>query len=455
MKTMKLGIAITARDTFPPRKNAAVNAERIRARLKEILQGFPFVECVWADPLLEDGMLTSAEEARRAADYFLAEKVDALFVPHANFGQEEAMGILSEALRVPVLLWGPRDGSPEPGAPFRETDTQCGLFATTRLLTRYGVPFTYLRNCWLDSKELETGFLQFLRVASVVRQFRHLRILQLSTRPRQFMSVMVNESELIERFGIQVIPMESTEIVAEVQRFIDEKEEASRLLSQWDAQGIALRSMEEQQKLAMASIVLAIRSLADKYGCSAVASECWSLLRTHFHISGCFAFGYLSQLGLPVCCENDIHGAISSILAQAAALYQTPSFLADITVRHPQNDNAELLWHCGPFPPMLAKGRAEVSEGKGEYQLKDGPLTLVRFDADHHEYRLLAEECETTDGPATTGNYVWIQTQDWGKWEDKLMYGPYIHHIAGVYGSYKEVFREACKYMGVTYDHVF
>ena len=170
---------------------------------------------------------------------------------------------------------------------------------------------------------------------------------------------------------------------------------------------------------------------------------------------GCFAFGYLSQMGLPVACETDIHGAISSVLAQAAALYETPSFLADITVRHPQNDNAELLWHCDPFPYVLSKDRPCVNSGKGQYELKNGELTLVRFDTDHDEYYLLAEECETTNGPATDGNYVWIQTQDWGKWEDKLMYGPYIHHIAGVYGSYKAVFHEACKYMGIIHDHVF
>jgi len=142
-------------------------------------------------------------------------------------------------------------------------------------------------------------------------------------------------------------------------------------------------------------------------------------------------------------------------VAQAAALYETPSFLADITVRHPQNDNAELLWHCGPFTYELAIDKACVNAGKGQYELKEGKLTLVRFDTDHNDYYLLAEECETTSGPATDGNYVWIQTQDWGKCEDKLMYGPYIHHIAGVYGSYKEVFHEACKYMGVIHDSVY
>ncbi len=458
MRKIKLGIVLTARDTFPPRDMAAENAVRIRVRLENIFEKMPFVECVWAEHLLEDGMVTGIEESGKVADFLREQKVDALFVPHANFGQEEAVGIIANALRVPTLVWGPRDGRPDEVTVIRDrnlTDTQCGLFATTRLLMRYGVPYTYLRNCWLDSEELENGILQFIRVASVVKQFRNLRILQLSTRPRQFLSVKVNEGELLERFGIHIVPIESTEIVSEINSYIKEKSRAEELLQKWEEEKVLIKGMGEEDKLSMASIVLAIRHMAEKYRCSAVASECWALLRSHFKVSGCFAFGYLSQLGIPVTCETDIHGAISSILAQAAALYETPSFLADITVRHPQNDNAELLWHCGPFPYELAKDKACVNAGKGQYELKEGKLTLVRFDTDHNDYYLLAEECETTSGPATDGNYVWIQTQDWGKWEDKLMYGPYIHHIAGVYGSYKEVFHEACKYMGVIHDSVY
>jgi hypothetical protein len=47
--------------------------------------------------------------------------------------------------------------------------------------------------------------------------------------------------------------------------------------------------------------------------------------------------------GVAVACETDIHGAISSVIAQAAAGWKSPSFLADMTVRHPDNENAELL----------------------------------------------------------------------------------------------------------------
>jgi hypothetical protein len=29
--------------------------------------------------------------------------------------------------------------------------------------------------------------------------------------------------------------------------------------------------------------------------------------------------------------------------------------VADFTIRHPENDQAELLWHCGSFPVGIAK----------------------------------------------------------------------------------------------------
>lgn len=456
MKKLKLGIVITARDMFPPRANAARAAEQIRTRLNDIFAKIPQVECVYADHLLEEGLLTSTADAYKAADYFIEQHIDALFLPHANFGQEEAVGIVAAELRVPTLIWGPRDGSPVEGEDFRETDTQCGLFASTRVLLRNGLPYTYLRNCWLDSKELDDGIDNFVRAAMVVKQFKGLRVMQISTRPWQFLSVKVNEGELMEKFGIHIVPIESTEIVEEINKYLKNDAEIDKLLARWKEEGITTDAIAPEKVRGIAAQVLAIWNLAQEHQCDTVACECWKLLRTHFDVTPCFAFGYLSQMGLPVSCETDIHGAISSILAQAAALYETPSFLADITVRHPYNENAELLWHCGPFPPVLAKDEAQLNErGSGQYELKQGELTLVRFEVDHSKYVVLAEECGTTEGPWTRGNFIWIDTPDWGKFEDKLMYGPYIHHIAGVYGAYKAVFHEACKYIDVTHDTVY
>ena len=35
-----------------------------------------------------------------------------------------------------------------------------------------------------------------------------------------------------------------------------------------------------------------------------------------------------------------------------------------------------------------------------------------------------AGEASTTDGPETTGTYVWMETDNWQRWEEKLMFGP-------------------------------
>ena len=82
----------------------------------------------------------------KIAEKFKAEKIDGLFLPHCNFGTEYECARLAKELGVPVLLWGHLDERPEPNGT-RLRDTQCGLFATGKVLRRFGVPFTYMTNC--------------------------------------------------------------------------------------------------------------------------------------------------------------------------------------------------------------------------------------------------------------------------------------------------------------------
>ena len=87
------------------------------------------------------------------------------------------------------------------------------------------------------------------------------------------------------------------------------------------------------------------------------------------------------------------------------------------------------------------------------WEIKGGDVTVVRFDGDNGEYRLLVGEAEGTDGPKTGGSYLWIKGKDWAAWEHKLVKGPYIHNVAGIHGKYAEILAEACKYIpGVTVD---
>jgi hypothetical protein len=144
------------------------------------------------------------------------------------------------------------------------------------------------------------------------------------------------------------------------------------------------------------------------------------------------------------------------VLTQAAAFGKSPPFFPEFTNRHPSNDNAELLWHCGPFPYALKAPDVTgfVNEvGKGQWRLKDGDITLCRFDGAGDDYRLVVGEGHTCEGPETESTYLWFETDNWDRWEEKFILGPYIHHLAGVYGHFGRILAEAVKYMpGVTLD---
>lgn len=205
-----LGYVPVRRDMFPAQAATAME-KKIRARVKDILSQQHDVQLITIDAIVPDGILWSNACVEKIEALFRAKKVDAVFFPHCNFGQEEPVAQLAQRLNLPVLLWGPRDPAPE-GESFRVFDTQCGLFATSKALTRAHVPFTYIENCWLDAPVLEEGIDQFLRVASVVKAMRHMRVGQFGMRPRQFLSVKINESELMEKFGIEITPIWTEEV---------------------------------------------------------------------------------------------------------------------------------------------------------------------------------------------------------------------------------------------------
>lgn len=417
---------------------------------------FPAKTLMWGKRVIEmpaDKVMTDYSDGVMVAEYLKEQKVDALFFAFLNFGQEEAVAKVAKELNVPVLVWGPRDPMPD-GIKGRPLDTQCGLFAATKVLQRYGVKFTYIENCAPTDKAFAEGFKQFISTANIVKNFRGARVAQISVRPSQFMSVIVNEGELLEKFGIEIVPITATTVSNTAEYILEHrKDEVDALVA--DIEKTIDMSRLGEKKYATAAFELALMDICRDHGCNALACECWSSFRSLLGIGVCFVLGDLNDRGLPAACETDVHAAISALLAIGAAGNKQPSFIADLTIRHPEDDNCELLWHCGPFAKSLKKEGAEgyiVEGGQGYYPIKNGEMTTIRFDGVGGEYKLFIGKGEGIDGPVTNGNYVWLKVDDWVKWEKKFMYGPYIHHLIGVYGDYTEALKDACRYIGVTVD---
>lgn len=450
MKKIKLGFAPTRRSIFSA-PDAIKYAGLTRERLKELQ--VDFVDIL---DINEEGLLYDDADMEKIAEKFRMEGVDGLFLPHCNFGTEYVCARLAKKLNVPVLLWGPRDERPDESG-IRLRDSQCGLFATGKVLRRFQVPFTYLTNCRLTDPEFEQGIQRFLAVCNVVKVFRNTRILQIAPRPFDFWSTMCNEGELLEKFNIQLSPVPMPELTARMKKVKEEGTEVLQVMAYChEHMKIAIKEEELEH---VAALKIAMKQLAQEYGCNAIAIQCWNALQDEIHIMPCAANSLLNEEGIPVVCETDIHGAITAVMVEAAGMDEARSFFADWTVRHPDNDNAELLQHCGPWPisvlqekPVIGYPLAFDHPGAVEALAKHGTMTLCRFDGDNGEYSLLLGNAKGVEGPYTKGTYVWIEVENWKRLEEKLVCGPYIHHCVGIHKDVVPVLYEACKYIGVKPD---
>lgn len=450
-RPLRLGFMPTRRRFFS-REDSIKYKELIFAKIRELAPRIELIDIQW---LNDEGLLRDVEEGQRVARHFIEKEVDAIFCPHCNFGTEDAVVLATKKIGKPVLLWGPRDEAPSADGE-RLRDSQCGLFATSKVLQRFGVKFSYIINSRLDTPVFANGFMNFIRAANAVRYFQGARIGQVSTRPRDFYSVVVNEGELTEKFGIQIVPIDLSKIIAEVRSSLKSpsgqlKETAAAMSRTADFSGV---SKELPLKLAALKLAVGKWSAAENLG--ALAFQCWDALQEELQLCSCFVHAELTDGGLPVACETDVHGALSSLLLQACGHFEQPTFFADLTIRHPENDNAELLWHCGPFPASLAEGKGKINrhfvlpshaEGVCNWKLKSGHVTVSRFDGVNGKYSLFCGEGNTVDGPFNQGTYTYLEVKDWPMWEEKLIYGPYIHHVSCAYGSFAPALYEAARHI--------
>lgn len=459
-KKVKLGLLCTRRnidsDFFCNVDIAGKNRDDVKQKLDEF-----GIEYVSIDHLVPNGMIKQGSDARKVADYFIEQKVDAVFAVQCNFGTEDAVAKVCKWVGKPALLWAPRDPAPDPAHEYgRATDSQCGIMATGKVMRQFGAPFSYMTNCWIDDETFERGLKTFMRVAAVVKAMTNLRVGLVSNRPPEFWSVKCNEMQLLERFGVEVEPVTLIELEQRHKKILAERRnELDAIVAEYKENCCVC--VDEESLYKTASLKTAMKEWAIEKNLSAIASSCWGPMRDMAGIASCFVFGELTCEGIPTVCEGDVNGAITCILAEAATGWEKTSFFADITQRHPTNDNAELFWHCGVFPRKVAtcackpaiKGNFdEHRPSVGGFRIEDGDVTLLRFDCSEDEYTLLITEGKTVDGPETGGTYGWVEFKDWPAIEHKVVCGPYIHHVAGVHQQVAEVLYEACRYLKIKAD---
>lgn len=416
------------------------------------------VRYVDLEGVLPDGLVKDQAHVDAAVSHLRGAGADCVFMPHCNFGTEGAVGAIARNLGVPVLLWGPRDEAPLPDGR-RLRDTLCGLFASTKVVRKVGAPFTYIENCRLDEPALQQGVDTFLRAVSVADIFRTgVRIGLVGNRIDFFWTTIINESELLRRFKIEVLPFDMVEFIRGAKERVrdNRKQYQDQVNELRRAAGVEGFDGNDEPLINVFAVADHLRRIGSDHGLDGFAFRGFMSIVDEMG-SYCSHAESLVSEDYPFGYECDIHGAISDLILRRASLGAGPGYLAEFTVRHPTNDNAVLLWHEGaPLSLCHPDDRPKLGHhwilpsplsGMSHFRLKDGPITVARFDGEDGEYQLAFGEGRTTDGPHTLNNYCWMEVNDWPRWERVLMEGPFIHHVAMAYGRYAEALREACKYI--------
>ena len=457
---VKVGLAPMRRDVTP--RPGIFNWEKAEERghriVKYIEEHFAsdnvrFVDLKGINPV---DVMYNEDDAEKVIERFRAEKVDAVVIINCNFGNEEIAAQVAGALNVPTMIWAPMEDEFLPDGS-RFCDSQCGMFGVSRILQRSNIPFTYVETCHVEDDVFKAGFEKFVSVACMVKNFRGMRIAQVGMRPKPFTSVIFNEGELMQKFGIRVIPVNMAVVIDKYNRILKERdaeleEGAKLLLSRYEMDELTPPLLKK-----VYAFVLLYQEIFAEYRVQAVSAECWTAMQLGVGAMPCTAYSVLADMGYVISCESDLHGAISMAMLSCASLGRKIPFFGEFTVRNPENRNSELLWHCGPFAYSLKKEGCPCKNVNMRqwFQVKDGHYTITRFDQDNGDYMMLAGQFDSTTGPYTFGTYLWAQFDDLSKWERKLVEGPYIHHMAEIEGDYTEELKEFSKYVpGLKIDTV-
>jgi L-fucose isomerase-like protein len=432
------------------------DALRIKREIQEKLRVW---QVAWVDleNVLPDGIVRDQKHVEPVVRYFQEQQIDALFIPHCNFGTEGAAGMIAARCGVPTLLWAPRDEAPlSDGTRLR--DSLCGTLATSGVLHTMRVRFSYINNCHVDDDEFRRGVDRFLRAARVVKRLRSMKIGQVGQRIDFFWSTIANECDLLQRFGIQVLPIDLVDMCRTVRRLTEANRTAYRKELKEYKEWICFNHYRDDDDIlynfALRDVLL---EAARENDLDCLCFQDFSSIPNEFNSFLNFGCCLIADAGYPIAPESDLYGAISSVLVEAASSGDEPSFLPEPTIRHPENDNAVLLWH-GHAPLSLRDPQSSVKidrpwilkdlpTGGVHFKLKEGPLTVCRFAGDSSGYRIGYGEGRTLEGAYTQEFYTWMEVDDWPTWERQLVYGPYIHHCSCSYGHCADVLEEACRYI--------
>ncbi len=387
--------------------------------------------------------LTDLAAAQTAAAELAATSVDLLLVFQATFADSTMTVALTDKAEAPIFLWA----VPEPWTGGRlRLNSLCGINLAGHALTLRQRKYEYAYGLPQDPTVIQK--IRVLAAAGALRRrLKSARLGVVGEHPVGMDSCHLDEPQLHELFGIEILRIEMAEVFARARAISATTLDQTR--ARLDLRLDNLSTLEQVPLRGTLSVYNALKEIALEQKLDGLAVRCWPEFFTEM---GCAACGAMSMLSdgfgdatpLPCSCEADINGTVIQLILQL--LSETPAFGTDMVGVDVDRDRIA-LWHCGLAPLSMADPAVQPQGGIHsnrrlplvmDFPLKPGAVTVARLSQATGKLRLvlgkgeMLAEAKPFSGTAGTLKLA-CPAQDF---LDQLMHAGLEHHISLTYGDY-------------------
>ncbi len=415
------------------------------------------------------GMVSNLDEGEAVAEYFRSQRVDGVILCPLDFGDERSASKIVEMLDVPVMLYATKEPpAPDDAGLSRVSDSYCGNLSMASGLYRRKIPFHYAGLFFPDEPEFLAEVQDFVRAVSVVKGLKGARLGQVGVRPPTFETVGYDEAALIRAFGQNVIYTNLADIADAAKGYVADDARVQEVVTAIRAEFDTI-TVAEDYLLNAARLEVALTDFWTRNHLSAMAMQCWPSTQRLLGISVCAVFGRLTGQGMLTACEADVLGALAMLVNYRAALGETVPHFVDWTIRHRENPNWLLAWHCGNAPTCLAreggqtalrsrrdmKGCLSVESqdrmaGLGQFQINPGRVTFCRLAEYDDAWKMLITtgDIVPTD-EVLGGTWSWVEVKEHDVLYRTLVEEGFVHHASMIHGDQTKALLQACKFLHI------
>jgi L-fucose isomerase-like protein len=436
-----------------------------REELSSVLKVLGHDTLMLEEGATQHGAVETVREGERFAR-FLQErkgKFGGVILCLPNFGDETGAVAALRDVGVPILIQAYPDELSKM-SPTERRDSFCGKLSIMDVFHQYGIHFTARKPHVVQpsSPRFAENVEYFDRVCRVANGMKNIVVGAIGARTTPFKTVRFDEVAL-QRYGITVETLDLSDIMNRMRSVENsggkykDKAEVLKEYSSWE--GVPHTAFESLVKLGVV-----LDAVIEEYQMDAIALRCWIELQTQLGISPCVVISELNERGVASACEVDVGNAVAMRALGLAS--GDPSTCLDWNNNYGDDDDKCILFHCGPVPSSLMKGKGRITEqeifvqtlGRGcsfgcnVGRIRSGAFTFGSMLTDSGKARFYLGEGDIRDEPIPDDFFGSAGVAEIPRLQDVLLHvgnNGFRHHVSLTSGSVREPLQEALtNYLG-------